>query len=65
MESIKKFADSKLFDIVNILFLTILGIITLYPFYYILIYSFSIPNLAAGGVYLLPKGFTLENYIKV
>ena len=42
--------------------LTIFAIMCLYPFYYIFIYSISIPNEAASGVYLLPRGFTLENY---
>jgi putative aldouronate transport system permease protein len=36
--------------------------ICLYPLYYILIYSISLPKEAAKGLSLLPRGFTLENY---
>jgi ABC-type glycerol-3-phosphate transport system permease component len=53
------------FDSLNILFLALFSIITFYPFYYVLIYSLSIPDEAVRGVYLLPRGFTLMNYIKV
>lgn len=33
-----------------------------YPFYYIIIYSISDANQAASGLYLLPKGFSLETF---
>ena len=37
----------------------------LYPFYYLLIYSLSDPSEVSRGIYLLPRGFTLENYTQV
>lgn len=42
-----------------------MGIITIYPFYYILIYSLSNPSKALRGIYILPAGFTLDNYIQI
>lgn len=52
-------------DAFNLLILTIFAVITFYPFYYIVIYSLSIPDEAARGVYLLPRGLTLVNYVKI
>ena len=51
--------------IINAIMLGIFGIICFYPFYYLLIYSFSYPKLALSGVYLIPRGFTFSNYIAV
>lgn len=54
---------SRLFAICNYVFLFSLVIICLYPFYYIFIYSISIPSeVARGGMYFFPRGFTLDNY---
>lgn len=52
------------FNTVNYTFLTLLVIITIYPFYYIFIYSISDPIEAQKGVYLWPAGFSLEAYQK-
>lgn len=53
------------FSIINYIFLSILLIACIYPFYYIFIYSISIPVEAEKGIYLLPAGFTLKNYMSV
>jgi ABC-type sugar transport system, permease component len=50
------------FNACNYFFLTVLIIVTIYPFYYILIYSISDPIEAQKGVYLWPAGFSLEAY---
>lgn len=51
------------FDIINYLLLILIALITLYPFYYILILSLNEGNDAVlGGIFLLPRMFTLENY---
>ena len=42
--------------------LSLYAIVCVFPFYFIFIYSISIPNEAAKGIFLLPRGFTLENY---
>ncbi|WP_435170618.1 carbohydrate ABC transporter permease [Paenibacillus glycanilyticus] len=53
------------FDIFNYVFFTLLVVLCLYPFWYMFVYSISEPSLAAKGVTLLPRGFTLFNYKKV
>ncbi|WP_308639420.1 carbohydrate ABC transporter permease [Paenibacillus silvisoli] len=55
--------DSTLaFDVFNYAVQIIFTILCVYPFYYILIYSFSDPQEALKGVFLIPEGFTLVNY---
>ena len=53
------------FDWFNIIVMAVIALLCFYPFYYMLVYSFSDPQLSKYGVSLLPKGFTLENYRKV
>ncbi|WP_455616920.1 carbohydrate ABC transporter permease [Eisenbergiella sp.] len=56
----------KVFDIVNTLLLGFIFIIILYPLYYVVIASFSNPDLVlTGKIFLLPKGFQLDSYKKV
>ncbi|OXS62735.1 ABC transporter permease [Cohnella sp. CIP 111063] len=62
MKSIRLAPKEKAFDLLNLIVLTLFGIVTLYPFYYIFIYSISDPTEALRGVYLLPRGFSLDNY---
>jgi len=51
-------------DGINYLLLGIITFITLYPFYYVLIASFNQgADTAKGGLYLLPRDFTLDNYL--
>lgn len=50
---------------VNYVLLALVGFITLFPFYYIIIYSLSMPDQALTGLYVFPKGITLTNYIAV
>lgn len=55
-----------LFDVLNYTFLTIGMLLILYPLYFVLIASFSDPNLIySGDVWLLPKGFTLDGYERI
>ncbi|MFD2117979.1 carbohydrate ABC transporter permease [Paenibacillus yanchengensis] len=54
-----------LFDLLNYILLNLLFIVTLYPFYYIFIYSISDPTLAQKGIALLPAGFSLDAYKSV
>lgn len=54
------------FDVVNTLLLVLIFIIILYPMYYIVIASFSDPDLVLiGKISFLPRGFQLESYKKV
>lgn len=51
-------------DTINYILLALVALITLYPFYYVLIASFNLgQDTARGGLYLLPRAFTLNNYI--
>jgi putative aldouronate transport system permease protein len=57
---------SVVFNILNYSILLLLGILTLYPFWYIFIYSISNPALAGGADALFwPLGLTLDNYISI
>ena len=48
---------------VNYIILTLLGFVTLYPFWYILVLSFNTGKDAVrGGIYFWPRVFTLDNY---
>ena len=53
------------FHILNYLLFFVLVFVSLYPFYYIFIYSLSDPQLSSRGIFLLPVGLTLENYAKI
>ena len=56
----------KLFQTLNYIFAGLFGLICIYPFYYILLYSLSNPELASkGNIIFVPDGFTLENYIRI
>lgn len=60
---IRRSAEDRLFDVVNYTLLILIALITLYPFYYILVLSFNEGNDAVrGGIYLFPRVFTLNNY---
>jgi putative aldouronate transport system permease protein len=53
----------KTFDVINTLILMLFALICVYPFYYLIIYSLSNSIEAARhGMWLFPKGFTVENY---
>ncbi len=59
-------AGDKVFDIINTLLLTIIFVVILYPLYYVVIASFSNPDMVlTGKIFLLPKGFQLESYKRV
>ncbi len=51
-----------IFNTINYSLLTLLLIMTVYPFYYIFIYSISDSFEAQKGVFLWPAGFSLESY---
>jgi len=55
--------DEKVFDFINIILLTILGIMFLYPIIYVFSASLSKPMLVeSGGVIFLPKGVSLASF---
>lgn len=46
----------------NIILILLATFVCVYPFYYMLIYSVSDASKVLGGIYFLPKGFTLQTY---
>lgn len=63
MGRIRRSGEDIAVDTINVVLLTLITLVTLYPFYYILINSFNNGmDSARGGVYLLPRMLTLENY---
>ena len=59
MRKIKKYTA---FDYINMIFLTLFGVVTIYPFYYVVIGAFSNgQTYMSGGVFFAVRGFTLDN----
>ncbi|WP_418558127.1 carbohydrate ABC transporter permease [Hominenteromicrobium sp.] len=55
--------SQKVFQVFNYIFLSLFGFVTLYPFWYVLIASLNTGrDFARGGVYIIPREFTLQNY---
>lgn len=53
----------KIFPIVNYIILGLFALLCTYPFYYLIIYSLSnSTEVTRHGIWLLPAGFTVENY---
>lgn len=64
--AIKRSKGEKAFTVFNYIFFTVLCIIMLYPFWHVVMMSFSsVEATAKGGVFLWPKGFNLDTYTKV
>lgn len=61
----RKGSAGLVFQVIVCALMSVLFLLCFYPFWYVLIYSLSDSNLAQQGVVLLPRGFTLSNYIKV
>ena len=64
---IKRTLAEEIFNVFNIILLTILSFVTLYPFLYVIFASFSNPAefLKNSGLLLKPAGFSLEAYKRV
>lgn len=63
MAVIKESRGDKIFNIVNGVLITLFVLVVLYPLYFVVIASFSNPNLvAAGEVWFYPKSPTLDAY---
>lgn len=64
MESRKLTRGEKIFNVFNIAFLSLVMVITIYPFLYVIFASFSEPArlMQQRGLLLAPLGFTLEGY---
>jgi putative aldouronate transport system permease protein len=57
--------SQRVFEVFNVIFLALFGLLTLYPFWYVLVASFNVgSDFVRGGVYFWPRAFTLENYAR-
>lgn len=66
VNAIKRSKSEKTFTVFNYVFFTLLCIVMLYPFWHVVMMSFSsVEATAKGGVFLWPKGFNLDTYSKV
>ena len=56
----------KIFTVFNYTFITVLCLVMLYPFWHVVMQSFSsMEETLKGGVFLYPKGFNLDTYRSV
>ena len=64
MTIINRTRGEKVFDAINVFLLFLLVIITLYPFYYVVVASFSHPVqlFRTSSLLLWPRGFSLDSY---
>ncbi len=52
------------FEVLNYALFTVISLMMLYPFWYVVMYSLSDPAIdSVSNLYLYPQGFTLETYI--
>lgn len=66
MKKVRKLSGDRIFDVCNLIFMCFIMLITLYPFYYVIISSLNDPiDLLRGPVYLLPRKWSLTNYIYI
>ena len=66
MNMIRRSRGEKIFTVFNYAFFTLLCLIMLYPFWHVVMMSFSsVEATAKGGIFLWPKGFNLDTYAKV
>ncbi|MEK3733408.1 MULTISPECIES: carbohydrate ABC transporter permease [Paenibacillus] len=64
--SIKPSFSDRVFDIVNYTFMTLVMIVTLYPFLNVLAISLNDSvDTVRGGITIWPRQFTLENYMQI
>lgn len=64
--TIKRGRSEVAFSVFNYIFFVILCIIMVYPFWHVVMMSLSsVEATAKGGVFLWPKGFNLDTYVKV
>jgi putative aldouronate transport system permease protein len=58
--------EDRVFDAINVFLVTLIVILVIYPLYFIVIASFSDPNMIyEGKVWLLPKEITFEGYERI
>ena len=60
---LRRTTGEKIFDVCNVLFMILMALVMIYPFWYVLIIAFNNGDDARfGGIYLWPRTFTLDNF---
>lgn len=63
---IKKSVGDHVFDVCNVTFFVLFSLICIFPFWYLFINTVSDNNLVvAGQVNFFPRGFHIDNYVKI
>lgn len=66
MQKVRKLSGDRVFDVCNLMFMCCIMLLTLYPFYYVIISSLNDPiDLLKGPVYLVPRKWSLTNYVYI
>ncbi len=66
MQKVRKLSGDRVFDVCNLIFMCFIMLLTLYPFYYVIISSLNDPiDLLKGPVYLVPRKWSLTNYVYI
>ncbi len=66
MGNIRKNPGDKIFDTLNVVFMLAICFITLYPVWFVLVQSLNDGfDAAQGGIYWIPRKFTMANYKEV
>lgn len=65
-KKISKLSGDRVFDSVNAVLLSIVVLITLYPFYLVLVLALNDGiDAIRGGIYFWPRKFTLDNFVQL
>lgn len=60
----RRSSEDVIVDVINYILLGFVGIVTIYPFYYVFVLSFNDGyDAMISGIYLWPRKFTLDNYV--
>ena len=63
---IRTSTGEKIFTVFNYTFITVLCLVMLYPFWHVVMQSFSsMEETLKGGMFLYPKGFNIDTYKSV
>lgn len=63
MNRLRRTREDYVVDIINYVLLAIVALVTIYPFYYVIVLSFNDGiDAMAKGIYLWPRKFSLANY---
>lgn len=63
--TIKRTAEDRVIDTFTLLFVSFVLVVTVYPFWYVIIMSLNDGmDAIQGGIYFLPRAFTLNNYVQ-